>query len=970
MKFSSFIKKTINEARRVDLNTPAKGGTTSGDFLRAIYAKFGANSYSAKEAGEIRGNFANDAGAHRYRLIQDGYLEKDGAKFKISKQGLDWIAKNPGNGPAHTPADDADDSEDNDKLAKGVRDIAQLREKKFIVPKVSTNSKYLDQMKTILSHMRSFADGTVKTTYMLAGDPGTGKTSFIKSLSTLTGIPLVIIEAPHITQEHLINIPFLVLDGPKTRQGNLTFDDSSSQMKVVQAESNLVTQLKNKHKRTPEEIQREIDKNRILKEIQPMIAKRIEKVVNSYNAILFLDEFYRTSSMKIRNVLRNILNGKIGNDRIPQGVYIIMATNVNDDGVEDIPLNQDFHLIDYDVSSKEDFMAYMYGKYVNNPEDQNTVPSEDPQEDGEKEQGTITGISIKPEVWNKFMNELTDQELGFNDENADVRLSPRRLEQMLISIDALLPVNSVREAKMLLAFVKNNLSNYIEEKASAPLLNKFNAIVLSLIEETKPDGVDIDVNKLAELPIKKSEWRDQLQTEIELKIKLGDNRKYVPVVSGQPGIGKTTQMVQIAQNLSMGFIQIDVSNLTPEDITGMPIADMSKGEQNITTAFSEPNLYITIMKEYNAMIDDVRRDGRKYNVVLLFDEMNRASVPVFNAIRKVLLEKEFEHVKLPDDIIVTGAINPTDIGAIEFTSHTRDVLDIIPSGGNFTQTFEYIKNKEDLAAISGRMGFDLHGAVANIMAQLAMEFKSNTDVDGNKIEDTDIQPFWWNDGSRTFYVSPREMTECVANTITQIEDAFDDMGWDVDSSYSDEDYQAYIDEAINVTAKSFINTFNMITLKQDVQGFTKLLGMKILGNEKFKKMFESIRTKKSANQLNLVQILKNVNGDISFLDKGVIGEYIKDFSSTEMIQDVSNITDEYFLITNGMEVLDKTLALFDRLMKSLERLNASNNYTDQLKKYIGGKVASLVKSPKIDILDVAENSQIINRLEKLTPSTD
>ena len=306
----------------------------------------------------------------------------------------------------------------------------------------------------------------------------------------------------------------------------------------------------------------------------------------------------------------------------------------------------------------------------------------------------------------------------------------------------------------------------------------------------------------------------------------------------------------------------------------------------------------------------------------------------------------------------------------EFTSHTRDVLDIIPSGGNFTQTFEYIKNKEDLAAISERMGFELHSVVGNIMGQLALEFKSTKDSDDNPIEDPDIQPFWWNDGSSVFYVSPREMTECVANTITQIEDSFDDMGWDIDGTYSDEDYEAYIDEAINVTAKSFVNTFNMITLKQDVQGFTKLLGMKILGNEKFRKMFESIRTKKSANQLNLVQILKNVNGDVSFLDKGVIGEYIKDFSSTEMIQDVSNITDEYFQNTNGMEALENTLALFDRLTKSLERLNVSNNYTDQLKKYIGGKVASLITSPKIDILEIADNNQMVSRIEKLTPVTD
>src|SRR5574344_2233220 len=111
MTFSSLIKNSINEARRIDLNTPAKGGTTSGDFLRALYAKFGDKEYGAREAGDVRGNFADDAGAHRYRVLQDGYLEKVGSKFKISQQGLDWIAKNPGQGrAAAAPASTASDA--------------------------------------------------------------------------------------------------------------------------------------------------------------------------------------------------------------------------------------------------------------------------------------------------------------------------------------------------------------------------------------------------------------------------------------------------------------------------------------------------------------------------------------------------------------------------------------------------------------------------------------------------------------------------------------------------------------------------------------------------------------------------------------------------------------------------------------------------------------------------------------------
>ena len=45
---------------------------------------------------------------------------------------------------------------------------------------------------------------------MLGGDPGIGKTSFIELFSDLTGVHLITIEIPHIVEEHIINIPFLV----------------------------------------------------------------------------------------------------------------------------------------------------------------------------------------------------------------------------------------------------------------------------------------------------------------------------------------------------------------------------------------------------------------------------------------------------------------------------------------------------------------------------------------------------------------------------------------------------------------------------------------------------------------------------------------------------------------------------------------------------------------------------------------
>ena len=968
--------KNINEAR-VDIYTK-RGKYSAEDLLLLLHNSFKTGTWKNADAKKIKAQLTDKIYLTLSGfLINNDYIDRaPGRIYSITTKGLNHLSKNTNSGAQIAPSvsdqePELDPDAADDNVAKGVQDMTDLKVKKYIVPKVGNNSKYLGLMRKILDHMHGFAEKRVKTSYMLGGDPGTGKTSMVKSLSTLTGLPLVVIEAPHITQEHLINIPFLVIDGNKEYRGNVAIDSdsvsdsegvvdsstiSSKNMKIVQAESNLVTRLKNKTKKTPEEIQAKINKHKVLRDIYPLLKTRIDMVAPRYNSILFLDEFYRTSSIKIRNVLRNILNGKIGNDKIPNGVYIIMATNLEDEGVDDIPLNQDFHLINHNVTSKEDFMAYMYSKYVNDPDE-----IQDDSENEQTEIKTPSGISIKPEVWNKFMETLTDEDLGFEDETADVRLSPRRLEQIIIYVDAALPVSNIEDAKNLIAFIRNNFTNYLDLKESKTLVKKFEGIISDLMKSSLPEGESLDIDKALSQTTKKSEWRNHLQHEIEMKIRLGENRKYIPVISGQPGVGKTSQVASIAKQMNMGYIHIDTANLNPEDITGMPIADQSG--DNITTEFSDPNLYITIMKAYNSLIKKYYVEGREYNVIVLFDELNRASVPVFNAVRKVLLEKEFENVTLESDILIVGAINPLDEGTVEFTSHTRDVLDIIPTAGSFSETYQFISGKKELIKLSDELGFDMHMSVLNLIAELANSFRSKVDNDGKELDDIEREQFWWQDGTNIFYVYPREITEAVANASNQIRNALIlDSNYDATVQYTEEEFEELIDTMVNVCADSFSDSFYNIIFKQQIKGFNTILAKKISNTEKYRTFFDGIKSKKSANVINLVQIFNNANKDISFFDKSVIGNYINEFTPGEMIQDLSVITDEFITSLSGKEAIIKIGKVYTTIKKSLAKLNASNNYHDQMNKHLGKKIYAILKSPKVDILEIVDDQAIIDVL--------
>lgn len=56
----------------------------------------------------------------------------------------------------------------------------------------------LQKFSHILAHAKRWATGTEKIPVLLGGDPGVGKTTFIKQFGRLTGVPVLVIEAPHV----------------------------------------------------------------------------------------------------------------------------------------------------------------------------------------------------------------------------------------------------------------------------------------------------------------------------------------------------------------------------------------------------------------------------------------------------------------------------------------------------------------------------------------------------------------------------------------------------------------------------------------------------------------------------------------------------------------------------------------------------------------------------------------------------
>lgn len=660
-------------------------------------------------------------------------------------------------------------STDSSKVAKGgsLDTALDSKQTRFVAPKVTNNNLFSEQTFKMLSlmHGQASANG-VKNSLMLTGDPGVGKTSFIRSFSELLGIPLIPIEAPHITEEHIINIPFMIIVNGKVTKDSAVIEtgatstlmDDGQAFDIVQAESNLVTKIKNMKslKLKDQQHLQSIAADKNLRPIYMNYKKLIDEIRDSYHCILFLDEYYRNDNMKIRNILRNILNGRIGNDKIPNGTFIVYASNLEDEGLSDIPMNNDFAEMEFTAPDKEQWFKYILNKYE------------------ESDKKKHPNVKLDHKVFNKFYETLKQEELSFEDQNSEVRSSPRRWEQLLLYVNASLPVANVREAKILMANVEVNFRNYIEGSVSK-IYPKIQKMMIELIAETS--GIQFDGSSHAVV-----DWKDTLQQQIETKVKLGDARQYVPVVSGEPGIGKTAHMRTVADNVGLHFIHIDVSTLTRESTTGIPKAVQARDEAGkllvdhngnpvMTTEFSKPELLDLIEKKIQEEIaedrefpESERKKGKgKYKSLLLFDELTRADPQVFNAIRKLLLEKSFnETFDLPEDVMVVGALNPEDDGVGELTKHTRDVLDIIPSRASWSKTESYLLSSEKPGGLQEALGFDLNTATVGAVKALLTHFQSrDEDWRGNPVEKEE-RLFNIKDGGNIIYLSPREITDIVS----------------------------------------------------------------------------------------------------------------------------------------------------------------------------------------------------------------
>ena len=191
--------------------------------------------------------------------------------------------------------------------------------------------------------------------------------------------------------------------------------------------------------------------------------------------------------------------------------------------------------------------------------------------------------------------------------------------------------------------------------------------------------------------------KDHVKNAVTIYLKkdeFGDYR--VPLVRqrplfllGEPGIGKTAVMEQIAQELGIALVSYSMTHHTRQSALGLPfIVHKQYGEM-------ECDVSEYTMSEIIASIYDVMEESGVKEGILFLDEINCVSETLAPSMLQFLQYKIFGRHKIPDGWVVVTAGNPPEYNKSvrEFDVVTLDRLKVLEIEADYDVWRKYAVNK-------------------------------------------------------------------------------------------------------------------------------------------------------------------------------------------------------------------------------------------------------------------------------------
>lgn len=138
--------------------------------------------------------------------------------------------------------------------------------------------------------------------------------------------------------------------------------------------------------------------------------------------------------------------------------------------------------------------------------------------------------------------------------------------------------------------------------------------------------------------------------EVKESVILAIAARKTPVVVGERGLGKTQMMREIAKIMNMKFINIDCNLLKEGEIGGLPIPTKLENGTIVTT--------YAVHSKIKQILEWVAADP-ECKIMLFLDELNRTTRETMSELMNLILNKEINGVKIPENVSMVAAMNPS-----------------------------------------------------------------------------------------------------------------------------------------------------------------------------------------------------------------------------------------------------------------------------------------------------------------------